>query len=50
MLEKLPDGTFRRTTKDQMVYEFDTNNKLVSVTDRNGNQTSHVYDAEQRLV
>ncbi|AFY40222.1 RHS repeat-associated core domain protein [[Leptolyngbya] sp. PCC 7376] len=43
-LEKLADGTFRRTMKDQIVYQFDAQNHLVSVTDRNGNQTQHIYE------
>ncbi|MEM6433273.1 MAG: peroxidase family protein [Cyanobacteria bacterium P01_D01_bin.115] len=42
-LEKQPDGTFRRTTKDQSVYTFDAENRLVSVEDTNGNETQHVY-------
>ncbi|NEQ48278.1 MAG: hypothetical protein F6K00_33985 [Leptolyngbya sp. SIOISBB] len=46
-VEKLSDGTFRRTTKDQTVYAFDSENRLVSVTDANGNQTQHVYNNGQ---
>ena len=42
-LEKLANGTFRRTMKDQMVYQFDNQNRLISVTDRNGNRTRHIY-------
>ena len=49
-LEKLPDGTFQRTTTDQMVYEFNSANDLESTTDRNGNQTSYQYDAQQQLT
>ena len=48
-LEKLPDGTFRRTMKDQMVYVFNSANDLESVTDRNGNQTSYIYNTQQQL-
>ena len=33
-LEKLGDGTFRRTLKDQTVYQFNSDNRLVTVTDR----------------
>ena len=48
-LEKLPDGTFKRTTTDQMVYVFNSANNLESVTDRNGNQTSYIYNTQQQL-
>lgn len=44
-VEQLADGTFRRTMTDQTVYQFDLNNRLSSVTDRQGNQTQYVYDA-----
>ena len=50
VLEKLPDGRFRRTTKDQMVYEFNANHELASVTDNNGNKTSYIYNSGQRLI
>ena len=50
VLERLADGTFRRTTKDQTVYQFDETNRLVSITDRNGNETRHVYDESGRLT
>jgi RHS repeat-associated protein len=49
-LEKLPDGTFKRTTTDQMVYEFNSANALESVTDRNGNQTSYEYNSQSQLT
>ena len=48
--EKLPNGTFRRTTTDQMVYQFNLNNQLESTTDSNGNSTQYVYDNQQRLT
>ena len=38
-LERLPDGTFRRTFKDQTVTAFDADGRLASVRDRNGNET-----------
>src|SRR5262249_44392603 len=44
-LVKLPDGTFQRTLKNQTVFHFNAQNLLASVTDRNGNQTQYVYDA-----
>ncbi|KAI9129302.1 FG-GAP-like repeat-containing protein [Acaryochloris sp. CCMEE 5410] len=49
-LEKLADGTFRRTLKDQTVYSFNTENQLVSVRDRNGNETRYLYDIEGRIT
>ena len=50
ILEKLPDGTFRRTMKDQSVYLFNSDNKLASVTDSNGNATNYLYDAQGELT
>ncbi len=49
-LEKLPDGTFRRTLPDQTVYTFNDQNKLASVVDRNGNQTTYTYDASGNIA
>ncbi len=49
VLEKLADGTFRRTMKDQTVYQFDERGNISSVTDRNGNATEYMYSAEGRL-
>ncbi|MFO0901979.1 MAG: RHS repeat-associated core domain-containing protein [Pirellulales bacterium] len=43
-LEKLGDGTFRRTLKDQTVYQFNSDNRLVTVTDRNNNHVEYRYD------
>lgn len=42
-LEKLPDGTFQYTTTERTVSTFDASNRLISVVDRNGNQTSYAY-------
>ncbi len=42
-LERLGDGTFRHTAKDQTVYSFDAQNKLVDVRDRLNNETRYVY-------
>lgn len=50
VLEKMPDGTFRRTMKDQTVYEFNSLRKLGAVRDRNGNRTSYEYDASGNLL
>ena len=49
-LERMSDGTFRRTTTDRTVYKFDEENRLVSVSDRNGNETRHIYNDEGELV
>lgn len=43
-LEKLADGSFRRTMTDQTVYLFDANGKLTAVRDRNNNQTTYTYN------
>ena len=48
-LEKLPDGTFRRTMTDQTVYVFNANHDLALVSDRNGNETQFVYNASNQL-
>ena len=49
-LERLADGTFRRTMKDGTAYTFNQNNQLASIVDRNGNETSYVYEDVDRLV
>lgn len=49
-MEQLPDGRFQRTMPDGMVYDFNEQNLLASVTDRNGNQTQYVYDESNRLT
>ena len=46
ILEKLGDGTYRRTMKDQTVYEFGADDRLAQVTDRNGNLTQFQYDTD----
>ncbi|MEM7758756.1 MAG: FG-GAP-like repeat-containing protein [Cyanobacteria bacterium P01_A01_bin.40] len=50
VLEKLPDGSFRRTMKDGMVYQFNLQNQLQSVIDSNGNSTQYIYDDQQQLT
>ncbi|TWU48737.1 tRNA(Glu)-specific nuclease WapA precursor [Rubripirellula tenax] len=42
-LSKLLDGTFRHTTTDQSVATFDSDNRLISSVDRNGNATLYGY-------
>ena len=50
ILKRLADGTFRRTSKNQTVYTFDVDHRLVSVVDRNGNLTRHDYNEAGQLV
>jgi len=49
-LTKAEDGGYLRTLADGAVYRFDSEGLLVSVTDRNGNETLFEYDASDRLV
>lgn len=44
VLERVAEGTFRRTMHDQTIYIFNSENRLASITDRNGNRTEYVYD------
>ncbi|MCB9938706.1 MAG: hypothetical protein H6823_10725 [Planctomycetaceae bacterium] len=44
-MERLADGTFRRTLKDQAVFQFNADNKLAFERDRNGNTTQYRYTA-----
>ncbi|MEQ8848700.1 peroxidase family protein [Botrimarina sp.] len=50
VLEKLEDGTFRRTSTEQTVTSFGANRFIASMVDRNGNATAYQYDAEDRLT
>ncbi|MEM7316172.1 MAG: hypothetical protein AAF497_23805, partial [Planctomycetota bacterium] len=43
-LVKLPSGLFSYTTTTQTVYEFDADNRISLMTDRNGNETSYSYN------
>ncbi|MDB9525365.1 hypothetical protein PN498_05150, partial [Oscillatoria sp. CS-180] len=49
-LERLADGTFQRTLRDQTVTTFNAQNRLETVTDRNGNTLTYVYDAAGQLT
>ncbi|NEZ56031.1 RHS repeat protein [Adonisia turfae] len=49
-LERLADGTFRRTLKDQTVTTFNARNQLATVQDRNGNTLTYLYDTEGKLI
>jgi RHS repeat-associated protein len=44
------DGSYTATFKDGRVHQFNTSGKLLSLTDRNGNQTFLTYDANGRLL
>ena len=46
-LAKNGDGTYTVTRKDQIVYNFDAEGKLVSMVDRNANMLSLIYTAGQ---
>lgn len=48
-LERLVDGTFRRTMEDGIVYQFSTQNKLELVRDSNGNETQYQYNTEGQI-
>lgn len=50
VLEQLDEGTYRRTMTDQSFYQFDADNRLESMVDRNGNTTTYAYDAMGRLL
>lgn len=50
VLSKLAEGTFRRVWPDQTIEQFNANNKLASVTDRNGNISRYQYDGVGRLT
>jgi RHS repeat-associated protein len=49
-LEKLSDGTYRRTLKDQTVYVFNAQRRLASMRDRNSNLTQYTYNAAGQLT
>lgn len=50
LLQRQPDGAFRRTTTDGTAFDFDARNQLALVRDRQGNETRYVYDDAGRLV
>jgi len=49
-LEKLSDGTFRRTLKDKTVYSFNSANHLISVKEPEGNETKYVYNPAAKIA
>ena len=49
-LEKLEDGRFRRTLKDQVVYTFNADNKIASMVDPNGNTNTYTYNGIGQLI
>ena len=48
-LEKLANGTFTRTLKDQTVYSFNAGKRLISVKEANGNETKYIYNSSGEL-
>jgi RHS repeat-associated protein len=48
-LSKLPNGTFQRRWLDQTVEQYNSKNKLSTITDRNGNLTRYDYDNFGRI-
>ena len=49
-MERLGDGRFQRTMKDQTVYTFNAQNQLETVRDRNGNVVTYVYNPSGQLT
>ncbi len=49
-LVKQANGTFKRSFKDGSFSQFDAANRLVSMTDANGNTTQHNYGPNGRLL
>ncbi len=45
-LVKRPDGTFRRTMKDQSSHRFNSQNRIAETRDRNGNTMRFEYDVD----
>lgn len=50
LLERLDDGTFRRTLPDGTIAQFDADHQLATVTDRHDNVTRYEYDEDRRVV
>ena len=50
ILERLQDGTFRRTLTDQTVFSFDERNQLALIRDRNNNEIQYVYNDAGQLI
>jgi YD repeat-containing protein len=46
----LNNNTFQRTLKDGTVYQFNANNHLASMSDRQGNRTQYQYDVNGNLT
>ena len=44
------DGSFSRTLKNGIRFEYDANGLQVAKIDRNGNTTTYAYDAQERLI
>ena len=50
LLTRQADGTFRTTTRDQTVFDFDTDGRLTAIVDRFGVAIPLTYDETGRLV
>jgi RHS repeat-associated protein len=50
VLEKEGDGTFKLTTLDRVVYDFDVSARIATITDDHGLTTSYGYNANGRLT
>ena len=48
-LTRLANGSFTRTYKDQTKHRFE-DNRLVSIVDRNGNETRHSYNLQGQIT
>ena len=49
-LSENPDGTFTRTYRNGTQVVFDQNGLHIATIDRNGNETTYAYDAEDNLT
>ena len=49
-LERLSNGTFRYTTKEQTIYSFNTLQTLALVQEPNGNKTQYIYNGIGQLT
>lgn len=49
-LEKQADDTFKLTTLDRTVYEFDETGRIAQITDDHGLETTYGYNADGRLA
>jgi RHS repeat-associated protein len=50
ILTKNTDGTYTLTHKDNTIYNFNSNGKITSITDRNSNALTFSYDSNNNLT